>query len=352
MQASLRALAGGLALALALCTAAFAAATTISESGSTLLLPLMDRWTQAYESSHGDISITTSGTGSGAGIADAIAGRSAIGASDAYMSDSAMQATPMIHVPLAIGAQQINYNIPEIRGQHLHLDAAALARIYSGSVSMWDDWHIKALNPSIATRLPHHAIVPIRRSDASGDTFLFTQYLSDGDPMWKKNVGFGTSVNWPSVDRVQTAKGNADVVNLCASAPYSIAYVGISFFDRASNAGLDYAALRGAAGDFVLPTADSIRAAVAAVDDRVPADARVSLINAKVTGAYPIVNLEYAVIRGRQPDPATAAALRSFLTWIISPAGGQQAQLMEGLHLQPLNETFERIAQRQIAQIH
>ena len=337
-------------LAMVACFAT-AAAATLTESGSTLLKPLMDAWVARYTSDHGGIDITTNGTGSGAGIADAIAGRTAIGASDAFMSDEQLRVAKMIHVPVAIGSQEIDVNVPETRGEQLRLNGSVLSAIYSGRITMWNDPQILALNPALVSKLPHHAIVPVRRSDSSGDTFLFTQYLSATDKGWKRSVGYGTEVEWPSVDGAVTAKGNAAMVDTCASASYCIAYVGISYAERAKSAGLQRTALQNQLGEFVLPQSDSILAAVQSVA-QFPNDARLSLIDVRRRGAYPIVNLEYAIVRPKQDTSQGAQALRDFLTWIISPDGGQRPQILDDTHLLPLTPPLISLAKRQIAAIH
>jgi phosphate transport system substrate-binding protein len=161
-----------------LCAAAVpvaAAQVKLLETGSSLLYPLMNIWVKDYQSSHPDVQITTQSTGSG--ISQAMNGTAQIGASDAYVSDAQIQQTRTLNIPLAISAQQINYNLPELNAsQHLHLSGPVLAGIYSGSIQYWDDSQIAELNRDLHVKLPHEKIIPIRRSDGSGDTFIFTQY--------------------------------------------------------------------------------------------------------------------------------------------------------------------------------
>src|SRR5215469_7657882 len=145
------------------------AATNLLETGSTLLYPLMNLWVADYQKDNKDVQITTQGTGSGTGISQAIAGVAQIGASDAYMADAQMKASPMLNIPLAISAQQINYNIPGLNDANLNLSGPVLAGIYSGDIKFWDDSKIKDINKALASKLPHQAIVPIHRADGSGD---------------------------------------------------------------------------------------------------------------------------------------------------------------------------------------
>jgi phosphate transport system substrate-binding protein len=146
---------------------------TLAETGSTLLYPLFNIWASEYPKTHPTVKITTASTGSGAGIEQAISGAAQIGASDAYMSDAQIKEHPqIINVPMAIAAQTVNYNLPGLEAANLKLDGGTLAGIYSGKIRAWDDKAIVALNPNL--KLPHNDIVPIHRSEASGETFVFT----------------------------------------------------------------------------------------------------------------------------------------------------------------------------------
>ncbi len=155
------------------------------ETGSTLLYPLFNIWVPAYTQQHPNVQITTQGTGSGTGISEAVSGIAQIGASDAYMSNPLIKAHPrVLNIPLAISSQMINYNIPGLNKQQLKLSGPVLAGIYDGSIRFWDDPAIAKDNPGV--KLPHNAIVPVHRTDGSGDTFIFTQYLSELDALLGK----------------------------------------------------------------------------------------------------------------------------------------------------------------------
>src|ERR1700733_2746398 len=149
----------------------------LNETGSTLLYPLFNVWASEYAKTHSGVLITTNSTGSGAGIEQAISGTVQIGASDAYMSDALARQNPqIINVPLAISALTVNYNLPGLNTSNLKLDGPVLVGIYTGKIRSWDDKSIAALNPDV--KLPHQDIIPVRRADGSGDSFVFTQYLS------------------------------------------------------------------------------------------------------------------------------------------------------------------------------
>jgi phosphate transport system substrate-binding protein len=339
------------AAALTVMTGALANAQdlTLNETGSTLLYPLFTTWVDAYTKTHPGVHITVAGTGSEAGIQQVLAGKVHIGASDAYMSDAEMRQHPqIINVPLAIAAQTVNYNVPGLNATHLKLDGPVLAGIYSGTIRNWDAPQIAALNPGVT--LPNHAIVPIRRAEGSGDTFVFTQFLSFATDSWENANGYGTTISWPNVPGSLTATGNAGMVQTLQSTPFSIGYVGVSFGDKLAAAQLGTAALKNGAGEFVLPTKETITAGAASLGPRTPADERLSLVYAPASGSYPLVNYEYAVVSTKQPDPTTAAAVRRFLLWSIVPSETNEAYL-DTVHFIPLPPHTWELSQAQIQSI-
>jgi phosphate transport system substrate-binding protein len=349
---AIRAGAVGLAIGLFLVplTRSRAQETTLDETGSTLIFPLFQEWIGAYAKVSPGVHLTSAGTGSGAGIAEAIAGRVRIGTSDAYMSDQEATANRnILNIPLVISAQTVNYNLPGLGDRALRLSGPVLAAIYSGAIRDWDAPEIRTLNPRVS--LPHHAIVPIRRADASGDTFIFTQFLSFSNPDWENRIGYGTTVKWPSVAGGLTATGNAEMVRLCARTPYSIAYVGASFATEIAKAGLGTAMLQNEDGKFVSPDAATISAAAASLTPRTPADERLTLVFAPGAASYPLINYEYAIVSNHQPDANTAAALRDFLLWCISPAGGSAANFLDPVHFIPLPTAIRAKSELQIAAI-
>ncbi len=291
---------------------------TLAETGSMLLYPLFNIWASEYPKTHPTVKITTASTGSGAGIEQAISGAAQIGASDGYMSDAEIKRHPqIINVPMAIAAQTVNYNLPGLEAANLKLDGGTLAGIYSGKIRGWDDKAIVALNPTL--KLPHNDIVPIRRSEASGETFVFTQYLTFTTEAWENRLGFGTTVAWPAVPGSLEAVDNPGMVEKIKQTPYSVGYVGIDFYRQIADAGIGTAAVKSYDGEFLLPTPESIAAAAAALGARTPPDERLTLVNAPGANAYPLVNYEYAVVSTKQANPAIAAALRRFLLWAIAP---------------------------------
>ena len=309
---------GLLAVTAAPTARARAAQVTLAETGSTLIYPVFRVWAADYPKTHPGVTVTAAATDSGAGVEQAISGAAQIGVSDAYMSDTQVRDNPLvINVPMAISAQTVNYNIPDLNSQNLKLDGPTLAGIYAGKIQSWDDPAIAAINPNV--KLPHNAIVPIRRSDVSGDTFIFTQYLTFTTPSWEYSPGYGTTIAWPAAPNGLTADGNAGMIAKIHDTPYSIGYVGISLHEDVAKAGIGTAALKSYDGEFLLPTPQAIEAAAAALWPRTPQDERLTLVNAPGANAYPLINYEYAVVTKKQPSPETAAALRSFLLWAIAP---------------------------------
>lgn len=344
---SVPAVAMGLAL---LCGAsAFAANARLLETGSSLLYPLMNLWVAAYQKDHRNVQITTQSTGSGAGISQAISGVAQIGASDAYMSDGQMANTKMLNIPLAISAQQINYNLPGLNNVHLNLSGPVLAGIYSGRITYWDDGAIKRINKRYAGKLPHRAIIPIHRSDGSGDTFIFTQYLAFSTPSWKSGPGYGTTISWPAVPNGVGANGNPGMVQGCQSAPYSIAYIGVSFLNQTDAAHLGYAALQNRAGRFVLPNGSTIGAAARTLAPKTPRDERISLIYAAGANSYPIINFEYAIVNPKQADNTTKQELKNFLKWAVN--GGNSSRFLGAVHFLPLPSRVKGLSVAQLNEI-
>ena len=349
--------AGTMTLTLAGCgsTPAGSATTggvTLLETGSSLLYPLFQIWVPAYTAAHKDVRITPGSTGSGTGISDAVNGTVQIGASDAYMATAQIKSNPgILNIPLAISAQQVMYNIPGLDKDHLNLSGKVLAGIYEGAITKWNDPAIRALNPGV--KLPALNIVPIHRADGSGDTFLFTQYLSLANPTtWgsPKGPGYSTSISWPAVPTSLNATGNGGMVQALQQTQGGIAYIGISYLAQAVRDGLGYAALENRAGQFELPTSAAISAEAQSLVAQTPPDERISLIYGPARNAYPIINYEYAIVNRHQPSAATAKAVRQFLDWTL--AQGSAPRYLGQVHFLPLPSAVADLSRAQIAKVH
>lgn len=320
----------------------------LTETGATELYPLMNVWAPAYSAKYPNVSITTASTGSGAGISQAAARAVDIGASGAYLSDGDMSTHQgLMNIALAISAEQVNYNLPGVSG-HLKLDGKVLAAMYEGTHKTWNDPQIASLNPGV--NLPDTPVVPLRRSDGSGDTFVFTQYLSKQDPDgWGKSPGYNTTVDFPAVPGALGENGAGGMVTGCARTPGCVAYIGASFLDQATQKGLGEAELGNASGNFLLPDAHSVAAEAAGFAAQTPANEAISLIDGTAPDGYPIVNYEYAVVYGGQHDAATAQTMQAFLHWAVTD--GNSPTFLDRFHFQPLPPTVAKLSDAQIAEI-
>lgn len=314
---------------------------SLLETGSTLLYPVISKWASLYPS----VKVTTAGTGSGTGISDATNGTVQIGASDAYLPDATTAAHPsLLNIPVDVSAQQIDYNLPGLDTKHLKLNGTVLNDIYDGSVTKWNDPEIANLNPGV--KLPDTTIVPLHRSDGSGDTFMFTTYLQFQDPNgWvTKQGGFNTSVSWPSVPNELAEQGNGGMLAGCEKTPGCIAYIGISWLRSALKAGLGDAQMENGKGNYVLPTPQNIDSEVASYK-QVPATAQISLIDSKsAKSGYPIVNFEYAIVNADQASSSTAQAIKAFLAWGMDPRYGSASSVLDQFYFHPLAPSAMQIA--------
>jgi phosphate transport system substrate-binding protein len=297
-----------------------AAAIILSETGSTLILPVFKAWVAAYEKVDPNVHITVGATGSQAGIAQAISKRVQIGMSDAYMSDAEAMANPDI-----------------------------LNGIYSGSIRNWDAAEIVALNKGVM--LPHREIVPLHRADGSGDTFIFTQFLSFSTTDWENRTGYGTTVKWPNVAGALTVTSNQQMVETIGRTPYGVGYLGASWESEADKAGLNSALLLNQDGNFVLPTQSTISAAADTLTPRTPEDERLTLVFAPGKNSYPLINYEYAVVSAKQPNPQIAAAIGKFLLWCLAPQGGNGAVFLNSAHFIALPTPIRALSEMQIAKM-
>ncbi|WP_445161776.1 phosphate ABC transporter substrate-binding protein PstS [Mycobacterium sp. Dal123C01] len=320
----------------------------LSETGATELYPLMNLWAPAYNAKYPNVSITTGSTGSGAGISQAAAGAVNIGASGAYLSPGDLSAHQgLMNVALAVSAEQVNYNLPGVT-EHLKLNGKVLAAMYQGTIKTWNDPQIAALNPGV--NLPATPVVPLHRSDGSGDTFVFTQYLSKQDPDgWGKSPGFNTTIAFPAVPGALGENGAGGMVTGCAQTPGCVAYIGTSYLDQANQKGLGEAELANASGSYLLPNAQSVAAEAAGFAVQTPANQVVSLINGPAPDGYPIVNYEYAVVYSNQKDPAVAQTMQAFLHWAVTD--GNSPTYLDQFHFQPLPASVAKLSDAQIAKI-
>jgi phosphate transport system substrate-binding protein len=327
-----------------------ASGTTITESGSGLLFPLAQAWAAAYHKQFPGVTVTTASTGSGNGILFASEGKVDIGASDAYLSSGdVVQHRTLLNIPLAVSAQTIIYNVPGLpAGRHINLNGTVLAQIYLGTVTMWDDPRIKALN--LGLPLPALKIVPVHRSDSSGDTFLFSSYLSTQDPNWNEEIGYGTVVNWPAgVAAAKADRGSVPTMDDCESTPGCVAYNGISYLAQARRGGLGEAMLANSVNAYTLPTAQAIKDAVDSFVSLTPPNETISMIAGPAADGYPIVNYEYAIVSTKQKSAAQASAIKAFLNWVVTK--GSDPSYLNPVGFQPLPAAVLQLGKAQIEEI-
>jgi phosphate transport system substrate-binding protein len=319
---------------------------TLSETGSSLMAPLFALWAPAYHAQFSQVNLHTASTSSGKGISFAAAGTTDIGASDAYLSPADVtKYASLVNIPLAVAALMVICNVPGVSpSAHLRLNGKVLARIFSGTITRWNDPAIRSLNPGAA--LPGSAIVLVHRADTSGSTFLFTSYMNAQDPAGWSSSLIGTTVAWPKQPGEIGAQGSSGIVSAVASAPGSIGYVGVSYLSAVTKAGEDEIALGNSSGNYVLPSATTIQAGLASFTNT-PPNETISLINGSGGQVYPIINYEYAVVNVSQPSATLAQDLRAFLNWAISSGTAELAQV----NFQPLPTSVVTLSRAQIAEI-
>jgi len=286
------------------------AQTLINGAGSTFDYPAFTKWREAYKKVDPDVEINYQSIGSGGGIKNLTSKTVDFGASDAPMKDEALAAAPgkILHIPIVVGGEAIVYNLPG--SPKLKLDADTFSGIYLGNIAKWNDPKIAALNPGV--KLPDLQIVVVHRSDGSGTTFIFTDYLSSISPVWADTVGKGTSVKWPAAVGVG-AKGNEGVAGQVKQLAGAIGYVELAY---AKQNQMTYADLKNAAANFVSPDLDTVSAAMATA--KIPDDFRFSMVNAPGANAYPISGASWVLIYQKQKGADHGAKLVAFLKWAVT----------------------------------
>jgi phosphate transport system substrate-binding protein len=315
------------------------AALLINGAGATFPYPIYSKWFDEFHKKYPEAEINYQSIGSGGGIRQVLEGTVDFGASDGPMTDEqlAQAKIPILHLPTVLGAVVATYNLPGV--PKLKLTPEALAGIFLGKITAWNDPALVKENPGVA--LPAVPIVPIHRSDGSGTSFVFTDYLSKVSPEWEKTVGRGTSVNWPVGIG---GKGNEGVTGLVKQTPNSIGYVELVY---ALQNGLAYADVRNRAGRYVPPSLTSVTAAAAAAAAKMPPDFRVSITDAASPDAYPISSFTWLLIPSRIADKAKGDIIKRFLGWMLSD--GQA--MTTPLNYAPLPPAVIEMERRAIDQI-
>lgn len=288
-------------------------ADRLTGAGSTFVSPLVSLWAADYASKTGT-QIAYSPVGSGAGIAAITARQVDFGASDAPLSpDQFSQCNGCVQIPWALSATAVIYNLDGVPN-NLHMTGAVLARIYLGEIKSWNDPAIKALNPKL--RLPSTGITPVYRSDNSGTTYNFTDYLSKVSPAWKSKIGIGVNANWPAG---QGGRGSSGVAGVVSNTDGAIGYADVAF---ALKSKLKFMSVKNASGKFTTPGLRGITAAAATVKS-VPANNELHIVNPPKSDplAYPICTFTYVILPTKSSN---AAELRRFVFYAVNPTQGQK----------------------------
>jgi phosphate transport system substrate-binding protein len=326
-------------LCLALALPAFAQ-STLNGAGATFPYPIYSKWFSEYHKAHSDVQVNYQSIGSGGGIRQVLAGTVDFGASDGPMTDEQLgQAkVKILHVPTVLGAVVPAYNIPGVTGE-VKFTPEALAGIFLGKITTWNDKALTAANPGI--NFPNQAIVVIHRSDGSGTSYIFTDYLSKVSADWKNGPGKGTSVKWPVG---LGGKGNEGVAGMIRQMEGSIGYVELIY---ALQNKITYGSMKNPAGEFVKASLESVTTAAASVKS-MPADFRVSITNAPGKGAYPISSFTWLLIPTKSQDPNKGKILTDLLNWCETD--GQK--LAADLSYAPLPDTVVAKVKEAIKQVH
>jgi phosphate transport system substrate-binding protein len=314
----------GMLLVALLVASSVPAELLINGAGATFPYPIYSKWFDEYHKKDGNVQINYQSVGSGAGIKQVTEGTVDFGASDGPMNDDQLKAFQekhgfgVLHFPTVLGAVVPTYNISGVTAD-LNFTPEALAGIFLGKITKWNDPAIAGANKGV--NLPAADIVVVHRSDGSGTSYCFTDYLSKVSDEWKNKVGKGTSVNWPVG---LGGKGNEGVTGQIKNAPNSIGYVELIY---AISNHVPYGKVKNASGEFVKADLASVSAAAAATAKNMPDDFRVSITNASGKGAYPIATFTWLLIPEKFSEGGKRDAIKGFLSWMLADGQGYAEQL-------------------------
>jgi phosphate transport system substrate-binding protein len=317
--------------------------TTMNGAGATFPYPIYSKWFNEYHKLHPDVQINYQSIGSGGGIRQVTEGTVEFGASDMPMTDDQLKEsqnklkTRVLNLPTVLGAVVPAYNIPGVSGE-VKFTPDILAGIFLGRISNWNDPAIAKVNPEL--KFPNQEIIVVHRSDGSGTTFIWTDYLSKVSPDWKTQVGSSTSVKWP---KGMGGKGNEGVAGLIRQLPGALGYVELIY---AVQNNIPYGSVRNGAGVFLKASLAGVTAAAASAP-KMPGDFRVSITNSPGKEAYPISSFTWLLIPAQSKDPAKGKILADFLSWMLTD--GQK--MTSALAYAPLPENVVAKEKETIKQI-
>ena len=318
----------------------FAETITLNGAGATFPYPMYSKWFNEYNKLHPDIQINYQSIGSGGGIRQVINGTVDFGASDGPMTDDQLKEAKfkIFHIPTVLGADVPAYNIPGVAGD-LKFTPQVLADIFLGKITSWNDPAIEKSNPGV--KFPNQTIIVVHRSDGSGTTYIWTDYLSKVSKEWQSQVGKGTSVKWPVG---LGGKGNEGVAGQIRQLPGSIGYIELIY---AIQNKIAYGSVQNLAGNFVKASLDGVTEAAGSLKN-MPADFRVSITNAPGKTAYPISSFTWLLIPAQSKDPNKGKILKDFLNWMVTD--GQK--MTNELSYAPLPASVVEKVKATIEQVH
>jgi phosphate transport system substrate-binding protein len=310
-----------LTLTATLALAAPLGAQTLNGAGASFPNPIYTKWFDAYHKKTG-VQINYQSIGSGGGIRQFTEGTVDFGATDGPMNESQIAAVNanVLHVPTVLGAVVVTYNLPSLGQTKLKFDGTVLVDIFMGRITRWDDKRIAALNPGV--KLPSMDLIVVHRSDGSGTTYIFTDFLNKFSREWRDKVGYATQVNWPVG---LGGKGNEGVAQQVKQTEGAIGYVELIY---ALSNGLGYGEIKNQAGKFVTPSLESVTSAAAGTKLPQDTDFRVSITNPPGADSYPVASFTWLLVRKDNKDPAKAKIIKAFLTWMISPEAQKMASAL------------------------
>ena len=317
------------------------AASSLSGAGSTFVNPIMSLWASTYAGK--GIKVAYQSIGSGGGIAQIQAQTVDFGDSDIPMLDTELSAAkggPILHIPVVVGGVVLTYNVKGVGAGHLHLDGPTIGKIFAGEITKWDDPAIKALNPS--AKLPDEAISVVHRSDGSGTTFAFTDYLSKISDEWKSKVGSATSVKWPSG---LGGKGSDGVAGTIAQNDGALGYIELAY---AVQNKLAYGSVQNKAGNYVTATTDAVQAAMADFGTNMGDKLAVSIANAPGANSWPIATYTYLLFYMDQQDCSKAQKIVAFYKWAQGADGLKDEAALQYI---PLPDAVKTQALTKLGQI-
>lgn len=314
--------------------------TTLNGAGATFPYPMYSKWFSVYNKLHSDVQINYQSIGSGGGIRQVLAGTVDFGASDGPMTDEQLSQAKVkiLHIPTVLGAVVPAYNVPGVLGE-IKFTPEVLANIFLGKITNWNNPALAKANPGV--KFPDQAIIVIHRSDGSGTTYIFTDYLSKVSKEWAAAVGKGTSVKWPIG---LGGKGNEGVAGQVRQLQGAVGYVELIY---AVQNNIPYGSIQNAAGTFVKATLEGVTEA-AATAKNMPADFRVSITNAPGKTAYPISSFTWLLIPVQAKNPKNGKILSDFLNWMVNDGQKMTTQLAYA----PLPESVAEKVKAAIKQVH